>query len=61
MKMKDLVLNYRCQNEISQEEMANKLGVSIVTMVSIEKGKDVSFLTKSKVANFFEMKLEDLE
>ena len=54
----------RCRfdhNEISQEELANAVGVTRQTIHSIEKGKFVpSALLALKIALFFNKKVEDI-
>jgi len=54
----------RCRfdkNEMSQEELANSVGVTRQTIHSIEKGKFVpSTLLAFKIAGFFGKKVEDI-
>jgi len=48
-------------NEISQQDLANKVGVTRLTIHSVEKGKFVpSTLLALKIARFFKAKLEDV-
>ena len=48
-------------NEISQQELANKVGVTRLTIHSIEKGKFVpSTLLALKIACFFKVKVEEI-
>ncbi|MDD5658961.1 MAG: helix-turn-helix transcriptional regulator [Actinomycetota bacterium] len=54
----------RCRfehNEISQQELANIIGVTRLTIHSIEKGKfNPSVLLALKIADFFDKKVEDI-
>ena len=54
----------RCRfdhNEMSQEDLANAVGVTRQTIHSIEKGKFVpSALLALKLAKFFNKKVEDI-
>ena len=54
----------RCRfdhNEISQQALANEVGVTRLTIHSIEKGKFVpSTLLALRLARFFNKKLEDV-
>jgi putative transcriptional regulator len=54
----------RCRfehNEISQQELANAVGVTRLTIHSIEKGKfNPSVLLAIKIANFFNKNVEDI-
>jgi len=54
----------RCRfdhNEMSQEDLANAVGVSRQTIYSIEKGKFVpSTLLAFKIAGFFGKKVDDV-
>ncbi len=48
-------------NEISQQELANKVGVSRLTIHSIEKGKFVpSTYLALKIAHFFNVNVEKI-
>ena len=54
----------RCRfdhDEISQEQLANAVGVTRQTIISIEKGKFTpSTLLALKLANFFGKKVDDI-
>ena len=54
----------RCRfdkNEMSQEDLANAVGVTRQTIHSIEKGKFVpSTLLAFKIAGFFDKKVEEI-
>jgi len=46
---------------LSQEELAKKLGVTRQTIIAIEKGKyDPSLKLAFKIAKFFNVKIEDI-
>jgi len=46
---------------LSQEELARKLGVTRQTIIAIEKGKyDPSLKLAFKIAKFFNVKIEDI-
>jgi len=48
-------------NEISQQDLANAIGVTRLTIHSIEKGKFTpSTLIALKLARFFKVKVEDI-
>ncbi len=49
------------KNEISQQDLANVLGVTRLTIHSIEKGKfNPSTLLALQIARFFDAKFEDI-
>ena len=62
MKLKNNIRRYRFNNnEMSQEDLANEIGVTRQTIHSIEKGKFIpSTLLAFKIANFFDIKVDDL-
>jgi len=48
-------------NEMTQQELANKVGVSRLTIHSIEKGKfSPSVFLVLKIADIFKVKVEDI-
>lgn len=61
MKLKDAVINYRSEKLITQEQFALEVGISLSTIIRVEKGESVSTLTKAKIANFLSMNVEDME
>lgn len=61
MKLKDLVIQYRGENNMTQEEFSKACRVSKPTLVKIERGDIVSSLTMSKVAIFLGYNYSDLE
>lgn len=59
--MKNIISQLRKENKISQEELANEVGVTRQTITSIENGKYIASLPLAfKIAKFFEMKIEDI-
>ncbi|MGB9937619.1 MAG: helix-turn-helix transcriptional regulator [Methanobacterium sp.] len=59
--MKNKLKIYRAMKEITQEELAKKIGVTRQTILSIEKDKyDPSLILAFKMARFFEVKIEDI-
>lgn len=52
---------YRAMYDLTQEELANKLGVTRVTINAIEKGKyDPSLKLAFKIARFFKVNIETI-
>ena len=59
--MKNRLKEHRARYNITQEELANKVGVSRQTIVAIEKEKyDPSLPLAFKLAKCFGMKVEEL-
>ncbi|MFR6599387.1 MAG: helix-turn-helix transcriptional regulator [Finegoldia magna] len=59
--MKNIISQLRKEKKITQEELANEVGVTRQTITSIENGKYIASLPLAfKIANFFEMKIEDV-
>ncbi|MDU7385392.1 MAG: helix-turn-helix transcriptional regulator [Finegoldia magna] len=57
--MKNIISQLRKEKKITQEELANEVGVTRQTITSIENGKYIASLPLAfKIANFFEMKIE---
>ena len=55
------VINWRKTAGITQAELAEAIGVTRQTVISIEKGNYVpSVLLAMKIANFFETNVEDI-
>ena len=61
MKLKDALINYRSEKLITQEQLSIESGISISTIIKLEKGEKPSTLTKAKIANYLGCKIEDLE
>ncbi|MGD6846749.1 helix-turn-helix transcriptional regulator [Rossellomorea aquimaris] len=59
--MKNKLVEYRKTFGYSQERLADKLGVSRQTIISIEKGKyDPSLNLAFQLANVFEASIEEI-
>ncbi len=59
--MKNRLKVYRAMHDLTQEELAKKLGVSRQTIIAIERGKyDPSLELAFKIARFFKVKIEDI-
>lgn len=59
--MKNIISQLRKENKITQEELANEVGVTRQTITSIENGKYIASLPLAfKIAKFFEIKIEDI-
>jgi putative transcriptional regulator len=59
--MKNKIKVYRAMYDLTQDDLAKKLGVSRQTIISIEKGKyDPSLKLAFKIAKFFNVKIEDI-
>ena len=61
IKMKNKIKIYRAMFDLTQEDLANKIGVSRQTINYIEKGKySPSVILALKIAKVFNCKVEDL-
>jgi len=59
--MKNKLKVYRAMHDLTQEELANKLGVTRATINAIEKGRyDPSLRLAFKIARFFEVTIETI-
>ena len=59
--MKNRVEEFRKSNKEKQEELANIVGVSRQTIISIEKGKyNPSILLAFKIANHYQKSIEEI-
>jgi putative transcriptional regulator len=59
--MKNKVKVFRAMHDLTQEALANRLGVTRQTIVSIENEKyDPSLPLAFKIARLFEVKIEDV-
>lgn len=52
MELKDEVINCRSEKLLTQEQFALQCGVSLSTIIRIEKGENVSTLTRAKIEKF---------
>lgn len=61
MVMKNNIKVWRAKKDITQEELAKKVGVTRQTINAIERGKyDPSLELAFKLASFFECRIEDI-
>lgn len=59
--MKNRLKVYRAMYNLTQEELAKKVGVTRQTIIAIEKGKyDPSLELAFKIARFFGVRIEDI-
>ncbi len=59
--MKNRIKVYRAMHDLTQEGLANELGVTRQTILAIEKGKyDPSLDLAFKIARFFGVTIEDI-
>lgn len=59
--MKNTISQLRKQHKITQEELANEVGVTRQTITSIETGKYIASLPLAfKIAKFFDMNIEEI-
>ena len=59
--MKNQIKVYRAMHDLTQEALANELGVTRQTILAIEKGKyDPSLSLAFKIARFFGVTIEDV-
>ena len=59
--MKNRVEEFRKQNNENQEDLANIVGVSRQTIISIERGKyNPSILLAFKIANHYQKSIEEI-
>jgi putative transcriptional regulator len=61
MAMKNKVKVYRAMNDLTQEELAQALGVTRQTILAIEKGKyDPSLELAFRMAKYFNTTIEEI-
>ena len=59
--MKNTISHLRKQQKITQEELANEVGVTRQTITSLETGKYIASLPLAfKIARFFNRPIEDI-
>jgi len=59
--MKNRIKVYRAMHDLTQEALANELGVTRQTILAIEKGKyDPSLDLAFKIARYFDVAIEDV-
>ncbi len=61
MKLRNYLKVWRAKRNITQADLAKKVGLSRQTINSIEKGKFIpSVLSAMKIAKFFETNIEEI-
>jgi putative transcriptional regulator len=61
IRMKNRIKVYRAMHDLTQEGLANELGVTRQTILAIEKGKyDPSLELAFKIARFFGVTIEEI-
>lgn len=57
-----LIKKLRLQNDLSQSELADRIGTNKSTLSKIENGqiKDITLSTGMRLAKYFNMKIENL-
>ena len=59
--MKNTIKEFRLQADFSQDQLAEKLGVSRQTIISLEKGRyNPSITLAFKLARLFKCQIEDI-
>ncbi len=59
--MKNKLKLYRIQNSLTQEDLADKIGVSRQTIIAIETGRYLPSITLAfKLAKLFKVNIEDI-
>lgn len=59
--MENIISQLRKEKKLTQEELANEVGVTRQTITSIETGKYIASLPLAfKIADFFGMRIEDI-
>jgi putative transcriptional regulator len=59
--MKNRIRMYRAMHEVTQETLAQDLGVTRQTILAIEKGKyDPSLLLAYKIARYFNVAIDEI-
>lgn len=59
--IKNTVYDMRTKSQLTQEELASKIGVTRQTIIAIEKGNYTpSVLLAIKIASLFEVSVEDI-
>jgi putative transcriptional regulator len=59
--MQNRIKVYRAMHDLSQEALANEVGVTRQTILAIENGKyDPSLILAARIAKFFNVRIDDV-
>ncbi|MEI6841295.1 MAG: helix-turn-helix transcriptional regulator [Methanomicrobiales archaeon] len=59
--MKNKIKVFRAMHDLSQEGLANEVGVTRQTVLAIENGKyDPSLILAARIAKFFKVRIDDI-
>lgn len=59
--MKNKLKVYRAMNDLSQEDLANQVGVTRQTIIAIERQKyDPSLSLAFRISNYFKVRIEEI-
>lgn len=59
--MKNIIPKLRKEKKMTQEELANEVGVTRQTILSVETGKYIASLPLAfKIAKYFNLRIEDI-
>lgn len=59
--MKNIIPKLRKEKKMTQEELANEVGVTRQTIISVETGKYIASLPLAfKIAKYFNLRIEDV-
>lgn len=59
--MNNIIRDLRKENKVTQDDLANAVGVTRQTIISLENGKyNASLQLAHKISKYFEMKIEDV-
>jgi DNA-binding XRE family transcriptional regulator len=49
MTLSQEILNYRARERLTQQELADRVGIDRITLLNAENGRQVSRLTEAKI------------
>lgn len=59
--LNNIIRDLRKENKVTQDDLANAVGVTRQTIISLENGKyNASLQLAYKISKFFDMKIEDI-
>ena len=59
--MNNIIRELRKENKVTQDDLANAVGVTRQTIISLENGKyNASLQLAYKISKYFDMKIEDV-